>query len=210
MFGYSDEKRPMMSGALAPLRSESTYANTTPLVGLVAAKEHLGLFSGGGTPVQDDSLDNVLTLIVGWATERVAEYLGGDVLLSNVTDYYPRLAARLALSATAEISQLQPLVLEYLAPGATSWTAVTGVTVDATATPPLLVLPAASVDLVLSDVHTYPVRARYTTHPYSAKGLDLIIGTVLALVDLRWQTRGQPPGTISDSSVRRILGANLS
>ena len=209
MFGYgqSDEK-PLMSGALPPSRSESAYTNMTPLLSLVQAKQYLGLFSGSGMPIEDDSLDNVLGDLVGWATERVAEYLGRDVLLSDVTDYYPRLARRLALSAAAAVTQDQPLVLEFIADGATTWTAIAGVTMDDTGAPPVLIVPEG--DRQLSELHENPTRARYTTHPYDRKGMDLIVGTVLALVDLRWQSRGQPAGGMGESAVRRILGANLS
>ena len=209
MFGFDPiDRLPLISGALAPSRTESTYSNDTPLVSLLKAKQYLGLYSGSGMATEDTSVDGVLEDLIGWATERIALYNGQDVLLSGITDYYPALAARLALSSAPELTDEQPLTLDYLAEGETAWTSIEGATLDDTALPPVLMVPDGVRNP--STRHANPVRVEYTTHPFSNKGRDLVSGTVLSLVQLRWQSRGEPASAVSEGAVRRILGANLS
>ena len=216
MFGFDVvDQQPLISGTLAPVRSDIRPPEGGFVVTVEEAKQHLGIpvKEPTGPDASELSATPILMQLIGWATQRVETYKGEALVVSAMTDYYTRLARRMRLSQPPDIDEKLPLAdqvaLQYLPGLGRDWTAVNGVALDETADPPVLIVPLTDVTVTLSDQHESPVRAVYRIHPFRHTGMDLVKGTILALVQFRWQTRGEPVSTATESAVRRILGANL-
>lgn len=196
---------------LAPARSVKRQVEYSDLVDVVQLKVHLGLHSGSGGPMVDTALDDMLEDNVAWATQRVSEWEGRSIVPVGITDYYSGISSgsRLALSESERDTEIPPAV-NYIAKDADLFTPLPDPLwkIDETVSPEQVVLSRNPLPQT-SDEYLYPLQIEYQTSPYTLERKDLIAGTLIQLVALRYSSRGQMGAAIPDSAIRRIIVANL-
>ena len=203
IYAYMDVDR----GVLSPEYSESSYVSGTQLVTATQMKEHLGLYSGGGTPFENTSLDNVIKSLIAWATEKISEWEGQPIIPANVVDYYSSVGVGVQLELSYREHSSDDPKVEIISKGSSEFTEVNATQwhLDATQSPATIRLGFSQE---LSDQYRNPVRVSYTTAPYTRRRRDLLIGTIIRLVQYRQSDQGDNAGS-NESAVRRIIVANL-
>ena len=192
---------------LSPARTEASTLTTSPLT-LTDIKEHLGLHSGGGDPIDDPSLDNTLNDYLQWGSDMASVWLNSPVSVEGITDYYTSVEAdcRLILSSQGKIDRtIKQPALEVILDGESDFTAVTTYRLDETARPVEVIIDEIPS---LSEDYNFPVRFVYEISQFDERGVGAIRSTMIDIIRLRWDSRGTPIPV--DGAIHRILDLNLS